>query len=212
LFGKPTAINNVETLSAAAWILDHGVEAYRAVGTPESPGTRLFCLSGDVAQPGVYEVPMGTRLGDLVAMAGGVQGEPAAVLLGGAAGFFLGPQAMEFELSYESARRAQVTLGSGAIMIFNRERDLRVVLDSVARFFAHESCGKCLPCQLGTERQREILARALRGEGTERDVAVLADVGHTMTVASFCGLGITAGTAVLSALDRWPELAAGNGL
>ena len=206
LFGKPTVINNVETLCTSAWILANGWEAYRSVGTKESPGAKLFCLSGDVARPGVYEAPFGTRLGHLLDLAGGVQGELAAVLLGGAAGAFAGPEALEVPMSFEGLRAAGLALGSGVVVAINRSRDMRAILLSLGRFFAHESCGKCFPCQLGTQRQMEILERVARGEGTERDAAALKDIGFTMTSASLCGLGMTAGTAVLSALQRWPEL------
>jgi NADH-quinone oxidoreductase subunit F len=210
LFGKPTVINNVETFCTAAWIIANGVEAYRAVGTTESPGTKLFCLSGDVTSPGVYEVPFGTTLGDLLALAGGVRGALQAVLLGGAAGAFAGPNQLDLPMSFEGLRQAGLPLGSGVIMAINTDRDLRQTLLSLAHFFAHESCGKCFPCQLGTQRQLEIIQKVARGSATRADVAALEDVGFAMTAASFCGLGVTAGTAVLSALERWPELFTGG--
>ncbi|HLC06323.1 MAG TPA: NAD(P)H-dependent oxidoreductase subunit E [Anaerolineales bacterium] len=206
LFGKPTMINNVETLCAAAWILAHGAEAYRSVGTQDSPGSKLFCLSGDVARPGVYEVPYGTPLGDLLTMAGGVVGELQAVLMGGAAGAFAGPDHLDLPMSFEALRAANLPLGSGVVMAINRERDMRLTLLSLAHFFEHESCGKCYPCQLGTKRQLEILERVAAGAARADDLVLLQDVGFTMTNASLCGLGMTAGTAVLSAINRWPEL------
>ncbi len=206
LFGQPTVINNVETLCTAAWIIGHGAEAYRSVGTRESPGSKLFCLSGDVTRPGVYEVPFGTRLGDLLHMAGGVRGNLQAILLGGAAGAFATPDQLDLAMSFEGLRAAGLPLGSGAVMAINGERDLRHTLLSLAHFFAHESCGKCFPCQLGTQRQLEILARVADGEPRLEDVGTLQDVGFTMTNASLCGLGMTAGSAVLSAIEKWPGL------
>lgn len=206
LFGQPTVINNVETLCAAAWIVGHGAEAYRSIGTKDSPGSKLFCLSGDVAQPGVYEVPYGTRLGDLLEMAGGTRGTLQAVLLGGAAGAFASPDQLDLEMSFEGLRTAGLPLGSGVVMAINTQRDLRYTLLSLGHFFAHESCGKCLPCQLGTQRQLEILARVAEGEARAEDVAALEDIGFTMTNASLCGLGMTAGSAVLSAVGKWPDL------
>jgi NADH-quinone oxidoreductase subunit F len=206
LFGKPTTINNVETLCAGAWILANGAEAYRSVGTPNSPGSKLFCLSGDVARPGVYEVPYGTPLGELLNMAGGVVGELQAALLGGAAGAFAGPDHLDLPMSFEGLRAANLPLGSGVVMAINGERDIRRTLLSLAHFFAHESCGKCYPCQLGTQRQLEVLERVAHGQGRQDDLVLLQDIGFTMTNASLCGLGMTAGTAVLSAIDRWPEL------
>ena len=206
LFGRPTVINNVETFCTAAWIIARGAEAYRAQGTAESPGTKLFCLSGDVAVPGVYEVPFGTSLRDLLALAGGVRGELQAVLLGGAAGAFATPDQLDLPMSFEGLRQAGLPLGSGVVMAINRERDLRQTLLSLAHFFAHESCGKCFPCQLGTQRQLEIVEKVARGSASNADIAALEDVGFAMTAASFCGLGVTAGTAILSALEKWPAL------
>jgi NADH-quinone oxidoreductase subunit F len=206
LFGAPTVINNVETLCTAAWILGNGVAAYRSVGTADSPGSKLFCLSGDVAAPGVYEVPFGTTLGTLLGQAGGPVGGVQAVLLGGAAGAFVGPDKMELPLSFEELRAAGLPLGSGVVAVFNTTRDLRSILLSLAHFFAHESCGKCFPCQLGTQRQLELMEKVHAGHATAKDVAALEDVGFTMTNASLCGLGMTAATAILSARGLWPEL------
>jgi len=210
LFGKPTAINNVETLCALAWIAAHGPEAYRSVGTKESPGSKLFCLSGDVVRPGVYEVPYGTSLGELLRLAGGVRGQLRAVLLGGAAGAFAGPDQLELQMSFEGLRQAGLPLGSGVVTAINTGRDLRQTLLSLAHFFAHESCGKCFPCRLGTQRQLEILEKAAHGRATAADLAALEDVGYAMTAASLCGLGMTAASAILSALQRWPEEFAGR--
>ena len=206
LFGMPTAINNVETLAMAAWIVGQGVEAYRAVGTAKSPGTKLFCLSGDVEVAGTYEVPFGTTLGALLDLAGGVQGELQAVLLGGAAGAFAGPETLDLPLTHASFRSAGLPLGSGVIMVMNRERDLRRTCYHLARFFAHESCGKCFPCQLGTQRQVEIIARLADGGLRPGDGEALDDVAFTMTETSICGLGVTAASAIQSARRRWPEL------
>jgi len=207
LFGQPTVINNVETLCSAAWIIRSGPQAYRAVGTKESPGSKLFCLSGDVLMPGVYEVPFGTPLGQLIELAGGVRGELQAILLGGAAGAFAGPEHLELPMSFEDLRTAGLLLGSGVVTLINQEHDLKAFLLSLGHFFAHESCGKCFPCQLGTQRQLEILERLAHAKLHKGDLAALQDVGYAMTNASFCGLGMTAATAVLSALKRWPDLA-----
>ncbi len=206
LFGQPTVINNVETLCGAAWILANGTSAYRAVGTEESPGSKLFCLSGDVQIPGVYEVPFGILLGELIELAGGVRGELKAILLGGAAGAFAGPEHLDLPMSFEGLNAAGLPLGSGVVTLINEGRDLKAFLLSLAHFFAHESCGKCFPCQLGTQRQLEILERLTQGKLLKGDIDALQDVGFAMTHASFCGLGMTAATAILSAFKRWPEL------
>lgn len=208
LFGKPTVINNVETLANVPFILEHGAAAYRALGTEKSPGSKLFCLSGDIAQPGLYEVPFGVRLGELLELAGGVTdgGVLQAILLGGAAGAFVAPRQLDVRLTMEDLRAAGLSLGSGAVMVFDAQRDLRMVLREIARFFASESCGKCYPCQMGTQRQLEMLNRLIVGRPLPGDRARLEDVGWTMSDASLCGLGQTAATAVLSALREWPQL------
>jgi NADH-quinone oxidoreductase subunit F len=209
LFGCPTAINNVETLCNVPLILAHGAAAYRQTGTQRSPGPKLFCVSGDVARPGLYEVPFGVTLRHLLFdLAGGVVGgrRLQAVLFGGAAGAFATERDLDVALTFEDLRAAGLPLGSGVIMVFDETRDLRDVLRRLARFFAHESCGKCYPCQIGTQRQLEILERLAAGRLLPGDRERLSDVGWTMTDASLCGLGQTAASAVLSALQRWPEL------
>lgn len=206
LFGKPTVINNVETLCTAAWILREGHERYRSIGTQDSPGSKLFCLSGDVARRGVYEVPFGTTLGELIELAGGVEGELQAILLGGAAGTFASPDDLGVAMSFEGLKEAGLSLGSGVVTVLNRERDLRRFLLSLAHFFAHESCGKCYPCQLGTKRQLEIISDWVAGKSHPGAFQALEDVAFAMKNASLCGLGMTAGSAVQSAFVKWPQL------
>src|SRR5512143_3091738 len=197
LFGQPTVINNVESLANVPFIIANGAEAYKKFGTEKSAGPKLFCVSGDVAQPGLYEVPFGVTLRHLLGdLAGGVVGGLQAVLLGGAAGSFATEKDLDVKLSFEDMRAAGLPLGSGAIMVFNQSRDLRDVLRRLGRFFAHESCGKCYPCQLGTQRQYEILQRVASGTLQAGDAARLSDVTWTMSDASLCGLGQTAGWAV----------------
>jgi NADH-quinone oxidoreductase subunit F len=210
LFDKPTMINNVETLCAAAWIMAHGAEAYRTMGTENSPGTKLFCLSGDITNPGVYEAPFGIRLGDLLDLAGSAQGEIQAILLGGAAGAFARPDQLDLPMSFEGLKAAGLPLGSGVVMVINTAQDLREVLHSLALFFTHESCGKCFPCRLGTRYQLEISEKILTGTAMPHDLERLITVGETMTQASFCGLGQTAFSAMRSALKLWPEIFIGD--
>ena len=203
LFGQPTTVNNVETLAAVPGILTHGAAWFRSLGTEGSSGSKLVSVSGHVRRPGVFEIEPGITLRALLdGLCGGVEGELGAVLMGGAAGTFLKPEQIDLRLSFEDLRAAGSTFGSGAIMVFNTTVDLRDVLLRLARFFQHESCGKCFPCQLGTQRQLELLERAPRPGDAQR----LHDVGWTMTEASLCGLGQTAGSAVLSALEQWPEM------
>jgi NADH-quinone oxidoreductase subunit F len=209
LFGCPTVINNVETLCNVPLILDLGAAEYRRLGTAKSPGPKLFCVSGDVARPGLYEVPFGVSIRHLlVDLAGGVRNGRSlqGILFGGAAGAFATEADLDVRLSFEDLRQAGLPLGSGVVMVFDDTRDLRDVLLRLTRFFAQESCGKCYPCQLGTQRQLEILERVAAGRTLRGDQARLTDVGWTMTDASLCGLGQTAATAVLSALHHWPAL------
>ena len=160
LFGKPTVVNNVETLVNIPLILSLGGEAYAGIGTSGSTGPKLFCVSGHVARPGVYEVDFGISLGDLIAMAGGVPGGKAirAVLLGGAAGMFVGPDKLEIPLTFEGTRAAGASLGSGVVLVLDESIDLGDILVRIAAFFRDESCGQCVPCRVGTVRQEELVA------------------------------------------------------
>jgi NADH-quinone oxidoreductase subunit F len=209
LFGKPTVINNVETFCNVPLILERGAAEYRKMGTDRSPGPKLFCVSGQIQKPGLYEVTFGATLRHvLFDLAGGLkQGHKLqALLMGGAAGAFATEKDLDLILSFEHLGAAGLPLGSGAVMVFDDSADMRDVLKRLAHFFADESCGKCYPCQLGAHRQYEILDRAAAGLPVAGDRERLADVGGTMIDASLCGLGQTAATAVLSALKLWPEM------
>ena len=205
LFGKPTLENNVETLVNVLDILVDGGAAFAATGTAESTGTRLFCLSGHVRRPGVYEVPMGTPLRALIELGGGLrEGRTlSAILLGGAAGSFVTGGQIDVPLSFEGTRAIGATLGSGAVMVLDDTADIEGILLRIARFFRHESCGQCVPCRVGTKRQEEILHRLLIDRKTsnrDADVALLADIAQAMRDASICGLGQTAASAIQSAV------------
>jgi NADH-quinone oxidoreductase subunit F len=211
LFGKPTAVNNVETLVAALDIVRDGAEWYRAAGTAGSPGTKLFCVSGAIATPGVYEVPFGMRLDALLALAGGtVDGRaPRAVLLGGAAGTFVTGDELAMPLTFEDTRARGATLGSGVVFVVGSGAPVAPLLSRIAQFFRDESCGQCVPCRVGTVRQEELVARLTRGAplGTVDDeLALLRDLGQAMRDASICGLGQTASSAIESAVVRLPIL------
>jgi len=213
MFGKPTVINNVESLCNIPLIIGLGSAEYRKIGTEKSPGPKLFCVSGDVTKPGLYEVPFGVTLRELLEMAGGVANDKKlkSVLFGGAAGAFAASEHLDAKMTFEDLRAAGLPLGSGVVMVFDETRDMRQVLQSLGHFFAHESCGKCYPCQMGAQRQMEILDRVATGKPLEGDLIRLQDVGWTMTDASLCGLGQTAASAVLSAMKLWPELFAESG-
>ena len=207
LFSKPTVINNVETLVNVLEILKIGGLAYAAIGTAGSSGPRLFCLSGCVTKPGIYEVPFGATLRELLDLAGGVKdGRPLqAILLGGAAGVFVRADELDIPLTFEGVQAAKATLGSGVIMVFDDRVDMTDIVRRIAQFFRDESCGQCVPCRVGTVRQEEALHRiqARRPIGTTRDeLALLEEIGVAMKDASICGLGQTAYSAIQSAVTR----------
>ena len=216
LFGKPTAINNVETLANVLLILGDGDgrgggARFAATGTEGSTGPKLFCLSGNVARPGVYEVPFGTTLRELLDLGGGVPGGRAirAILLGGAAGVFVGPEALDVPLTFEGTRAIGATLGSGVVMVFDESADLVGALRRIAAFFRDESCGQCVPCRVGTVRQEELLARLadrVEVRTPAEEIQLLTEIGRAMRDASICGLGQTASSAIESAL-RLPAIA-----
>ncbi|MFF8571416.1 NAD(P)H-dependent oxidoreductase subunit E [Streptomyces sp. NPDC015408] len=203
LFGKPTVENNVETLVNVLPILTMGAQAYAAIGTPTSTGPKLFCVSGSVRRPGVYELPFGATLGELLTLAG-VRDNLRAVLLGGAAGGFVRPDELDIPLTFEGTREAGTTLGSGVVMAFDDTVALPRLLLRIAEFFRDESCGQCVPCRVGTVRQEEALHRIAdrTGAAAAGDVALLREVGRAMRDSSICGLGQTAWNAVESAIDR----------
>ncbi|MGW5862932.1 NADH-ubiquinone oxidoreductase-F iron-sulfur binding region domain-containing protein [Streptomyces sp. NPDC055239] len=203
LFGKPTAENNVETLVNVLPILTMGAQAYAAIGTEKSTGPKLFCVSGSVERPGIYELPFGATLGELLGIAG-MPDNLRAVLLGGAAGGFVRPDELDIPLTFEGTREAGATLGSGVVLALDDTVPLPRVLLRIAEFFRDESCGQCVPCRVGTVRQEEALHRIVDRTGAEAtgDIALLREVGRTMRDASICGLGQTAWNAVESAIDR----------
>lgn len=203
LFGKPTLVNNVETLINKLPILLRGAPAYMQFGTTGSPGTKLFCLSGAVARPGVYEVEFGATLRDLIDLAGGLpEGRTLqAVLLGGSAGVFATPDELDVPLTLEGARAAGLTLGSGVIMVLDDTVSLPHYVQRIADFFRDESCGQCVPCRVGTVRQQEVLQRLAEGADADQ-LALLTDIGTVMRDASICGLGQTAHNAIESAIVK----------
>jgi NADH-quinone oxidoreductase subunit F len=207
LFGKPTVVNNVETLVNVLDIVLESGPAYAALGTAGSAGTKLFCVSGHVARPGLYEVPFGTTLKALLEQAGGV---PAGrrlrtVLLGGAAGAFVTPEEIDTPLTFEGVRAIGATLGSGVVVAFDDSTDLWDTVLRIAAFFRDESCGQCVPCRVGTVRQEEALHRLARRKplgSAAQEKQLLDEVGQVMRDASICGLGQTAAGAAASAIRK----------
>jgi NADH-quinone oxidoreductase subunit F len=208
LFHEPTQVNNVETLINVPEILLGGGSAYARIGTANSTGHRLFCLSGHVTRPGVYEVPFGATLRQMIELAGGVggTGRLQAVLLGGAAGAFVSPRELDTPLTFEGTRAIGASLGSGVIMLFDDSVDLKRILLRIASFFREETCGQCVPCRVGTIRQEEALHRLIHQAplvSIGEEVGLLREMGQAMRDASICGLGQTASSALESALQRW---------
>ncbi|MCS7173923.1 MAG: NAD(P)H-dependent oxidoreductase subunit E [Armatimonadetes bacterium] len=205
LFRRPTVINNVETLASVPPILVRGGEWYARLGTERSKGTKLVCVSGHVVRPGVYEVPFGTPIRTVLEdLAGGVPEARRiqAVLCGGAAGTFLLPEELDTPLAVETLQAIGAALGSGALVVFDERVDLWAVVERIARFFRDESCGQCVPCRVGTQRQLELVAE-LRRRGGRVDPelrGLLQELAQVMRDASICGLGQLAPNAVLSSL------------
>lgn len=200
LWGRPTLINNVETMACLPWVLEHGAAAYLRLGTAASPGTKIFCVSGDVARPGYGEWPLGIRLGDIITAAGGVvdrtggsADRPLAVLLGGAAGTFISGDRLDLIMDYDALKEAGATLGSGAIIVLGPGRSVVDCLSAIMDFFKHESCGKCVPCRVGTarlaERARSMAVAARSGSFRQEDLASLVADAERIAKASLCPLG-----------------------
>jgi NADH-quinone oxidoreductase subunit F len=204
LFGRPTAINNVETLAVIPSLIVHGGEWFRQWGTDVSTGLKLFCLSGHINSPGVVEAPYGLPVIELIEQfGGGFVGEPQAVLIGGAAGGFLHPDNLDTPLTHEDLRKFNVPIGSGAIMVFNQSVDLWHVIEGLARFFVDECCGQCAPCRLGTKQIYNILQRINLGNFETADLFNAKKLGQTIKTTCVCGLGMTAANPLLTYLHNF---------
>lgn len=198
LWGKPTIINNVETLMNIPQIILNGAQWFSQMGTEKSKGTKVFSVSGDVGKPGVYELVLGSRLKELVedlALAEKVK----VVQLGGATGRIIPYGLIDTPLSFETI------LGAGAITVFNESRDVIDIVSKTLEFLAEESCGKCAPCREGTQVMVEILEKFARSEGLEKDITVLEELASTMTLASLCGLGQAAPIPVMDSLQHFRD-------
>jgi NADH:ubiquinone oxidoreductase subunit F (NADH-binding) len=196
LFGKPTLINNVETLMNIPPIIYNGPDWFKAMGTDGSKGTKVFSVSGDVKRPGVYELVLGSELRELVvdlAKAEDVQ----VAQVGGAAGRLIPESMLNTPLAYENV------LGSGAVTVLDHTRDIIDVVYQTMQFFAQESCGKCVPCREGTEVMVEILGRMAKGDGVVEDIETLEDLSEVMALSSLCGLGQSAPVSVLDSLEHF---------
>lgn len=192
---KPTVVNNVETLAAAALVATHGAAWLRSCGTPSSTGTKVMSVSGDVPRPGIYEYPFGVTVQQVLDDSGAA--DTQAVQVGGPSGTLLAPAEFRRRIAFEDVSSA------GAFMVFDSSRDILAVVDNFTRFFAHESCGFCTPCRVGTTLVKQMTRHLVTGKGTRRDVKDLAVVCTAMRRSSHCGLGSTAGNPVLDALAKF---------
>ncbi|MFN3346252.1 MAG: NADH-ubiquinone oxidoreductase-F iron-sulfur binding region domain-containing protein [Candidatus Bipolaricaulaceae bacterium] len=203
LFGKPTLLNNVETWANVPLILRHGADWFRSLGTPGSPGTKAFSLTGSVKNTGLVEVPMGTTLRELVLEIGGGPAEGKAVKavqIGGPSGGCLPADLLDLPIDYESLTSAGAMMGSGSMVIV----DESTCMVELARFFLEftqaESCGQCPPCRIGTKRMLEILTRITEGRGQAQDLVLLEELAKAVEESALCGLGQTAPNPVLTTL------------
>ncbi|MGD2010848.1 MAG: NADH-ubiquinone oxidoreductase-F iron-sulfur binding region domain-containing protein, partial [Desulfobacterales bacterium] len=193
LFDMPTLVNNVETLCHIPAIIRHGSGWYQGIGAEHSPGTKIFSVSGDVKEPGNFEVEMGTRLEDLVyGFAGGIKEGKAfkAALIGGAAGAFVPASLLDINMDFETLKRNQAVLGSGAVIVMAEDKSIGEMLHSLVTFFEHESCGKCVPCRVGTRQLRLLMEKILRDRPVQStDIDAMVRQSELMAKTSLCPLG-----------------------
>jgi len=206
--GKPTVINNVETFAAVPVIVEKGSEWFSSIGNEKFPGTKIFCLSGDIKNRGVYEVATDAKLRDIIdELGGGVRDghRIKAVQMGGGSCMFLRPEQLDVPIDFDSMRAAGASLGSGAILVLDETHDMAELSCSIARFFAGESCGKCIPCREGTFRLAEILNEFMENRGSADQLTLIQNLKGVMAGACFCPLGQGAANAVASAMELFPE-------
>ena len=206
LYGKPTTINNTESLASVPTILRKGAKWFAAMGKPTSGGTKIFSVSGHVARPGNYEIPMGTPFRDLLELAGGMRGGRAlkAVIPGGSSVPVVpGEIMMTLDMDYDSISKAGSMLGSGAVIVMDETTDMVKVLQRISRFYFSESCGQCTPCREGTGWLYRMLTRILQGEGTADDIARLDDVASKIAGRTICALGDAAAMPVQSFIKHY---------
>ncbi|GAB4401675.1 MAG: NADH-quinone oxidoreductase subunit NuoF [Anaerolineales bacterium] len=208
LYRKPTVINNVETLFNVPFIVERGAEWYTSMGTEKSPGIKLFCISGHVNKPGVYELPLATPLRTLIYdYAGGpLEGKPIkAIIPGGSSTPMITPEHLDVPLDYESLAAIGTMLGSGAVIVIGEGTCIVRTVERLAEFYRHESCGKCIPCREGTDWLYKILHRIEHGAGREEDLPLLLDICNNIGGKSFCPLGDAALGPVRSSIAHFRD-------
>ena len=209
LYGKPTTINNTETFAAVPWIIRNGGQAYLEVGKPNNGGTKIYSVSGDVAKPGNYEVPMGTPFAKLLELAGGMREgrELKAVIPGGSSAPVLPASIMMYcSMNYDSIAKAGSMLGSGAVIVLNDTRCIVKSLMRLSYFYQHESCGQCTPCREGTGWLYRVVHRIENGQGRMEDLDLLNSVSDNIAGRTICALGDAAAMPVKSFVKHFrPE-------
>ncbi len=203
LFDKPTLLNNVETLSNIPYIILNGGEAFAKVGTESSKGTKLISLSGHIKNPGLYEVPFGVTLRDIIENLGGrVPGgkKIKMVQLAGASGPCIPDNMLDLKLDYKEMADNDISFGSGAIIVMSEDVDILDILKRILEFFRYESCGKCTPCREGIIQAQILLDRFIEGTAAQKDLDLLEILLDTISISSLCGLGQAAPTAIITAL------------
>ena len=209
LYRKPTVINNVETIFNVPFVVANGADWYRQWGTPRSPGLKLFCVSGHVERPGTYELPLATPMRELIydVCGGPKDGIPLKAIIPGGSSTPMMPidTALACNLDYESIFEAGSMLGSGGVIAINVRTCIVQVAERLARFYKHESCGKCIPCREGTDWMYKILRRIEGGQGRMEDLDLLLDICGNIMGKSFCPLGDAAVGPVQSSIERFRE-------
>ena len=200
LWGEPTVVNNVATLASVPWIVSHGPGAFRKLGAADEPGTTLVHVSGAVAEPGILEVPTGTPLKAIIKAAGGATGSLKAVLVGGPSGGFLPPSLLDTAYDPIALRDAGALVGSGSILVVDRTACIVELATLLERFMNDESCGKCIPCRIGTRRLVELGERFTSGRPRPNDVQLLSDLSADIRDGSLCGHGISAPNPLTSGM------------
>ncbi len=207
LMAKPTVVNNVETLSMLPFIVREGGEAFAKIGSPKNGGTVLFSVSGHVEKEGVYEVPMGSKLRDVLALAGGVKGgkKLKCIIPGGTSMPPLLEKDLDICLDFDAIKAAGTFLGAGGMIVLDETVDAVEVAHNIERFLTHESCGQCTPCREGSNWSERILERILEGKGEAGDVENLARVGENITGKVICALGDTVGMVTRAYITKFPD-------
>lgn len=204
-FGMPTCVNNVETFAAVPYILRHGAEQFAKIGTEKSGGTRLFCVSGHVARPGVYEMPINIKLKDLIDHCGGVRGGKAlkAVIPGGASAPMLRADEIDVCMDFDSLAKAGTMAGSGGVIVMDESTCMVKAASILLKFYEHESCGQCSQCREGSHWLARLFHRIEEGQGTEHDLQTIADLCSNMAGQTICAFADAVTGPALSSLKKF---------